>query len=261
MVKRIYAEVIEPMLRGAPVSPEHLNVLAKSYEGLFGVAPEHAWAQVLVQEIAEAKRAKLAQKAAEATQVRPANVQADDAWSIMLHATKSGLVKYPGLQKPTRIPVSPVWIYKNTRDGLIALWGEVETGKPQLLLFVTVAFGDWDPPEPYADETIWANNVLVQAIQKLAQLNCGMLPEYILDDQLVTWLIDRMGFEGGGGPDHVSEATLVKWLLSPERLGEELEKYGRRTAETQHDDEASETVGKFCSLAERVRVGIESRRP
>jgi hypothetical protein len=251
MAHRISTEVLELIAKGGTLSAKQGTALANLYAAFFGARPKQVWAEILIEEIGEAKRAKLAHEAAKAVQARPAFVDTANAWSVTSHATE------PGRAKERQIPVRAVWAYKGDRKGLVELRGKLESGEPQVLGYVPIDFREWDLPDPYEDEIAWAYKVLVETVGRVAQGDYDRIPEYILDHRLIAWFVDRMGFEGGGGRDHVSAATLLNWLISPAELADELEKYGRRVAERQYDDEADETEEKFSSLAQRVRASLE----
>jgi hypothetical protein len=250
MARRIHTEVIEPILKGAPIASDRLEALAASYQDFFGVPPEHAWAQMLVDEVAEAKRAKLAHEAKIAVSARPGLVEKPNVWATTYRAEGGARAAMPTFAKGREIKTRPEWVYKRPDEWLLAIWGELEEGKPQILQYITFGRGE---AIPYLDEKGWARIVMLRAIRRLAQADGGGLPEHILDDTLIIWLIDRMGFEGGGGSEHVTATTLIRWLISPDELADELERYARRVAERQSDTEASETEDKFFSLAKRVR--------
>jgi len=260
MARRLSKEVLEPMLKGGVVSSEQADALERAYEIFFGTPPEYGWARVLVEEIARAKKAKLAVQAAKAVAAHPELVQTADTWSVTLQATKQGSDKYPQFRESKQIPVRPVWVYRSESEALVALWGELQEGKPQIVGYVRFENAEWGPPDAYEDAAAWANMVLLRTVATVAERDGGRIPDYIFDHHLITWLVGRMGFEGGGGPNHVSAATLINWLISPDDLADALEEYGHRVARGLHDDKADEIEAKFFSLAERVRASVQPGR-
>jgi hypothetical protein len=78
------------------------------------------------------------------------------------------------------------------------------------------------------------------------------LPAFADDPLLVRWLFVRAGFAGGGGPDAVKRATLLRWLEDPQELASQVLAYARRRTQAGTDDEADTVEGELTALSARI---------
>jgi hypothetical protein len=97
--------------------------------------------------------------------------------------------------------------------------------------------------------------VLLRTIARIPTLPGSVpLPAYALDLELVAWLIERMGFEGGGGSAGTIQAKRMREILiSPSTLAREIEVYARRLADKLDDSAAGRADARFQAMARRIR--------
>jgi hypothetical protein len=104
------------------------------------------------------------------------------------------------------------------------------------------------------DPVLAAGVVLLRCIERIASIPGSVqLPDYALDPQLITWLIERMGFEGGGGTRALAKETIVNLLLDPAELATTVEDHGRRVADRVSDSAGERADSGFASIARRIR--------
>lgn len=97
--------------------------------------------------------------------------------------------------------------------------------------------------------------VIAETGRRVEQLRgAAPLPEYVRDPLLVSVLVQRMGFRGGGGPRRLLKAKTIGQLLAdPEKLAVSLEKYAQRF-ETGVDDKSADAArARFEDMLGRLR--------
>jgi hypothetical protein len=62
-----------------------------------------------------------------------------------------------------------------------------------------------------------------------------------------------LGFHGGGGRDHVTSKTLLRWLQDRQQFAEQVEAYLARTTERVADASAARLSEELSALAKRIR--------
>jgi hypothetical protein len=83
------------------------------------------------------------------------------------------------------------------------------------------------------------------------------MPTYVMDHELVAWLIERMGFEGAGGggvAGTLKAKSIARLLAYPAELVAEIEKFGDRFAERSDEATAKLAEPRFRAMAARVRA-------
>jgi hypothetical protein len=212
------------------------------YEKLFG-RPRDLWAEVLVDEISAAKLARMDWEEHLANRGTPPPNPSDLAEGVPV-------------DKPTGKPVTKPMVYTLVyRDGDTAFIEFRSPGQPQPDGWITASIEPaGNGPTEYVPE-LAAACVLARSTWKLVDVHGGdsTLPPYVHDTELVLWLIERLGFGGGGGPKAtLSTASMVALVADPQGLVASIREYGARRAERATDTEAVRLEASFASLADRI---------
>jgi hypothetical protein len=262
--RRLFIDVIEAVALGHPATPNQLRVVRKAYVSLFGEEPELAWASILADEIQKARRGLLERKHAVASPSPQGPSEFDWSVSVTKKVGRKGV--YPELPTKAELPLVPVKSY--SRRGQVTVEAEAHhNGKPVTTFFVVGTFGEVPPLVLGVTPAEHAAGVLVRAAEHIARIGCDPVPEYALDLDLVALLIERAGFDGGGGRNGtLSRGGLFRLLVDPAALAKEVETFGLRNAERLRDDEAEIAEARYRTMAARVRtragvtVTAEARR-
>jgi hypothetical protein len=266
MLHRIQSEIVSPRLRDELVSPEQRRALDAAYGELFGAPPEQAWAQLLVEEIRQAKLDKLGQEMGVAVRAARTNTDppANDGTSATLALTVKGRDAYPQIPTNQVLNVHPT-VERISGDSATFTIGGDLNGEPRTVGRMVGRLGPrTNGPCVSYEAGARANEVLLRAIERLAGWpGSSTLPDYVLDQQLIQMLIERMGFEGGGGPHRVLSAQRVfEFLVDPAALADEVESYCATTADRLDESSAQKMETGFRGIAARIRSCIEaSLRP
>lgn len=223
--------------------PALADAILRLYRARYGADPEHHWASVLLQEVEKAKRQALADP----------NVGHDGG-----AAPERTIIEYQSGQsgssgaKRRKIKADVIAEYTPKGRRLLQLY-RIYKGERRLL--ATVVQSDEAALEYPGDAEERARAILSIVRLQLATLPIPQaVPEYADDNVLVAWLLERMGFDGGGGQRHTSTATLLRWLTNPIRLAAEIESFARRRSERATDDVAAQIEGALMDLALRIRA-------
>jgi hypothetical protein len=239
--RRLRKEVLEPAERGHPVSAAAANFIRKAHQRHFGDAAT-VWASILAEQIGSAKREKLDWDAflANGKRVEPAR---EDLATIQRKDETS---------PPEQVPLKMDLVYRDKKTTLLAIRKQ---GEEDILAWLR---GKTEPvglqPVPY-DSTRASQEVLGNTVHELLETYRGyvVLPDYVFDHELLAWLIDRAGTQGGGGPNGtISEATIATFLINPKKLVAEIRAYGARRADRAGEAEAGVLEKRFAAMADRV---------
>jgi hypothetical protein len=250
---RLIEEVLGGVIRGEPVPPRMRGAMEEMYSSIFELPPALAWVDVLVAEIERAKRDQLKWEMSIAT----------DATAPGPCSMVSAVTTNEETPRPVEITVTRKVIGKWGNRELHELRGVFKNGEPfllengeQFVCFIDGERDDGNPPTPY-DGPIRARRVLLDATIKLSRWpTANQLPSYVMDHELVAWLIERMGFGGAGGGGvggTLKTKSIAKLLAHPAELVAEIENFGGRFAE--RSDEATARIAelRFRAMADRVR--------
>jgi hypothetical protein len=252
MAARLLRDFVEPVLRREPVPPEHRAQLAEVYEAFFGGPVDHVWAEVLVEEIGEAAREKLTVLTQENP---PGDLGATDV-VVRMERKPAALERDPTTPRVVEQKVTTRVRRLGGDRVMIELVGEL-FGEEKVLAYAIGTFAE----HGVADTPSWtgptrASFALLRAIERNSALpNARALPDWVLDAELVDFLVERMGFEGGGGPKKLSGRRLVELLTDRTALAAEIESFGERIAERSTDEVAARWSERCRALAQRVRDG------
>jgi len=250
--KRLFLEVIEPAMMAHPVSPSGLRSIRAAHNLAFDEPPELAWASIMKEEIQRAQRGLLEKKlaAASASPSDPGTVD----WSVEVTKTAAGEEAYPDLPQHARLQLVPIRSYK--RRGIVTVEAEAQyEGKLITTVFVDGTYGDVPPSVVGTTLAEHAAGVLLQALRRAAELGCGPLPDYVMDLELIALLIERAGFQGGGGArGRLSGPSLRRLLADPCALADEVEAFGSRHVERLQDDEADRAEAGYREIANGIRA-------
>ena len=249
--RRLADEVLQPIFRGEPLHPRKRAALLRAYDDCFGGSYEKAWAAVLTQEIQEAKRRLLA--AHEVTARRNESPPAET--NLAFTKTAKAHQAYPDLPRKFATNVRKRLVARNGVTATVELTGEI-AGETQVPGYLTGTFADVPVLDSSATPLSQAPYVLLCALEKSAHLgNSPPLPEYLIDHELVAWLIERAGFDGGGGTKgKLSGASIERLLADPIALALEVEAYGARHAERLSEHDAAVAARGYAEIARRVRA-------
>jgi len=249
--RRLADEVLQPIFRGEPLHPEKRAALLQAYRLCFGGSYENAWAAILTMEIQDARRRLLA--AQEATARR--NEIPSAKTNLTFTKTSEGEQAFPEL---------PSKFLKNARKRVIATDGNTRTvelvseigGETQVVGYLIQRNDEGPVLDSAATPLSQAPCVLLRALEKSAHLGYAPpLPEYVIDHELVAWLIERAAFDGGGGSKgKLSGASIERLLADPEALAQEAETYGTRHAERLSEKDAAAAERGYAEMARRVRA-------
>jgi hypothetical protein len=282
MAKLLERRLTGPVLRGEPVSAAQREGLGLAFQAALVCKLDELWAHVLVHEIGNAKRDKLAD---EATRVRRAKL----AWEAARQTE----------QKTLAHPTKTTFAGKAEDESGKTVRTKIESEKETATINgdecamkcrlphttePAVTTGELVDAKvasiPY-DARARAQLTLDETKRSLAELSPTLLvPGYADDVELTEWSTERMGFEGGGGSSRaIKGETLADLYLHSKDLAEKVEAHAMSIAspttkgndtpvdppnathpleETSGDpqlgeDEDSFTVQRLLSLAQRVR--------
>lgn len=248
---RLLREVLEPTLRYEPVSPTRRAAILGAYSACFGSDTGSAWASVLTDEIREGKRRLLAARdvAGRAAVTQP------EASSIEFKKHGEGYERYPELPTKFATNVRRVVRWSDGTRATIDLIGEID-GETRVLGHLVVTSDEVPLPPPRATSFDEAPLVLLRTIQRLAMLaGAGVPPAYALDQALVAWLIERAGFEGGGGSKGLlTRSSLERLLVDPAVLAAEVEAFGRGHADRLDHAREKVALAEYAVMAARIRM-------
>jgi hypothetical protein len=211
-----------------------------------------AWCEVVVDEIAAAKRDKLEweQHLADAGSGKAQDEAAASVERVELISRDAREGAKPVLHN---VPMAARLVQKHGKREIYELTGRLDDVH-ELKILISGTRGAYDFPEPY-DALPRAARAVLGAIEKLASWPGVQLPAYAVDIELVAWLVERMGFEGGGGRGGTISAKRMIGLLSdPALLAEEILAFAERLAERGDDEVATNAHARFGAMAARVRL-------
>ncbi len=81
----------------------------------------------------------------------------------------------------------------------------------------------------------------------------------MLDPELLAWLVDRMGFDGGGGggaSGTITRTAMGALITTPAQLATAVENFGKRVAERSNDHDAELVENHFNEMAARIRTPV-----
>jgi DNA-directed RNA polymerase specialized sigma24 family protein len=251
-VRRLQSEVIRPALLGMPVPPAHRQLVLDAHERAFGGPPSAEWASILTSEIHEVRRQELVL----ALEKADPNTVPEHS-SVNITKTRDGHERFPDLPAAFEKKVRLALIRRWGDEALVALMGELD-GQERVLSYM---MGSCAPPlteAAFASPEARADAVLVRTLARLAQLEAGPLPEYVVDRELIDLLIERAGFEGGGGAQgKLSRDRIASLLLDPVALADEVERFGERQADRFGEEDANRVERKYAALAARIRATLD----
>jgi hypothetical protein len=252
MAYRMVYETLLPIVRGEPISPAIRDGVEKTYREVFGGPPSAAWADVLVEEIARAKREKL-----EWDRFSSGLVQAPlDESSSVVHGLQISGEEQQRVEVPVTVRLARKWGDREVYE----LSGRLADGRI-VKAYIIGQRGEGGPPRPY-EPKFRAARALVDAVHTLASWPVVIsLPEYILDEELIALLVERMGFDGGGGrAGTMTEKTMRELIVDPLRLAEEIDRYAERVSERSDEENAAIATSRFRAMSQRVREGANAEK-
>jgi hypothetical protein len=249
--RRLVDEVLQPIFRSEPLHPRKRAALLQAYRHCFGSSCENAWAAILTREIQDARRRLLAAQEATARQneVPPATT------NLTFTKTPEGEQAYPDLPSKFATNVRRRVIATDGNTTTVELTGEIG-GEIQVVGYLIGAYDDRPALDSSATPLSQAPYVLLRALEKSAHLGYAPpLPDYVMDHELVAWLIERAGFDGGGGSKgKLSGASIERLLSDPVALAQEVEAYGTWHAERLSEQDAAVAERGYADMACRVRA-------
>lgn len=256
--RRLFQEVIEPAMAGHPIALEAPRAIKEAYIRAFAEPPELLWASILKEEIQKAQRGII--EAARANSVPPPPNTGNVGWSVDVTKTAKGEQAYPRMPRHARLALKPIRTFE--LHGNVTV--EVEAWHNGQLIargFVDGTFGDIPPLVIGTTPAEHAVGVLLRALLRVVELGGGSLPEYVIDSDLIAFLIERAGFDGGGGArGRLSGPSLFRLLADPSALAEEVEAFGIRHTESLSDDDARRAEARYRAVAAGIRERADRRR-
>jgi hypothetical protein len=247
---RLMDELFGPTLRHEPIHPKKRAAVLFAYKQCFGGTPDSAWAAVLAQEIQKTKRSLVA--------ARDAAARKDEAppetTSIEFTKDAGGHARYPALPARFAANVRQVVRWTDGTRATIDLIGEID-GETRVLGHIVGTFEPAPQLQSTATPLTEAQITLTRAIQRAASFGGRVsLPEYVKDVTLIAWLIERAGFDGGGGVKALlSGGSLERLLLDAAELAAEVEAYAERHTERLDDASAEVAAANYAAMAHRIR--------
>lgn len=240
MAARLVRELV-PIAQGDPASQQLSSVVEKAYRRLFNTGNAHdAWAEVLMEEVGLATQESLAATASEALADR------DDA---MPNIAQMNMVHRATSRKAAPEAISVRCIRR--RGDHVTLEYVVEVDGQRRKFWASGELGNGPPRPSYPRESA-AHIVLVNTICRATRLGVKV-PDFAVDGELVQFLIERMGFAGGGGTKKLKAKSLTQLVLAPDALAGEIESFGHRHAERLNDVDAARCLERYTALAQRIR--------
>lgn len=117
--------------------------------------------------------------------------------NLTLTKTPEGAQASPDLPSKFATNVRRRVIATDGKTSTVELTGEIG-GETQVLGYLIGGYDDRPALDPSATPLSQAPYVLLRALEKSAHLGYSPpLPDYVMDHELVAWLIERAGFDGG----------------------------------------------------------------
>jgi hypothetical protein len=227
---------------GEPMPARAAELVLELHQELYGVAAEHHWAHVLIDEIGVAKLQRLR------------NAKLNDHRQVPLEssATLTPTGRAAAHAKPVSVSIKAMTIQSAPGRAMRAVYQQVGN---EFVLRGIEHLGRRQVPMTYSTEDIKrAHQILAVARLRLTLLPWPQtLPSYADNPVLVAWLYRRAGFEGRGGQETVQNRTLCNWLSNPCELARQIERYVSRRAERCTDAEAEVLEEGMLELAGLVR--------
>jgi hypothetical protein len=244
MAHRI-SRLLVPVSHGEPCAPELRQAIERMFHASCPLPVEQAWAEILLDQIEQARLNKLKWEAFLADK-KPQ--QLPEKTEIRGQVIGSGTA--------TTLPGKVTLLRQWGNRQLLQIDGQLEDGRPvQGYLIGTLEAPT--PPFPHNPE-VSATRVLCNTISEIGRWPAAnRIPDYLLDVELISWLVERMGFEGGGGGGAggtISRSSITKLVVDPSALAAEIEKFSQRVEERCTDEEARVMRTRFQALAERIRA-------
>jgi hypothetical protein len=256
--RRLADELLRPVLRFEPIHSQKRAALLEVYQSCFGSRPSLAWAGVLTQEIQTARRTILSVSDAKASEQDPPPATT----SITFEKTSRGHARHP--DRPAKFPVNvrQQLLWTDGVRATVGLVGELD-GVTEVLTSIAGTFGPVPPLPAAATAQSEAPLVLLRAMGRASQLGFSPpFPPYVLDLELIAWLIERVSFDGGGGSRGRLSGDRMEALLSnPKALADEVDSYAARDADRLDDDDALDAERDYAALADKIRRGTSSGVP
>lgn len=228
---------------GEPCSLKAARLIRELYRELKGVYPAHHWAFLLVEELDRAKRQVLSNP--EAT--------SDLTTSSSVTLKRRNVDNDKPVRKPAFIVETPTTRGRYMRQAYIK-----ESDQAKL---IATTVGTTDPEFQYSSDRLTrAGEILCQVRLKLAGETFvpQEIPAFADDPQLVAWLYERLGFEGGGGTSSVKTKKLKEWLTNPSLLADALERHVARACE-RLDEAGAEALQEWAApVVAKIRKSATS---
>jgi hypothetical protein len=247
--RRLFFNVIEPAMAGHPMTSDGIAAIWDAYIRVFAESPGLAGASILKEEIQRAQRGLLEANFAAASALPPKVEPL--GWFVDVTKTAKGARAYPDLPRHARLPLIAIRSY--TLRGKVTVHVEARyNGQRVIDAFVEGTYGDVPPAVLGTTPAEHATGVMARAVQRATELGCVPLPDYLMDPELIAVLIERAGFDGGGGAK-LSGPTLLRLLADPHALADDVEAFGCRHAERLSDDNAYSAEARYRQIANRIR--------
>jgi hypothetical protein len=254
MAARLVEDFLLPTVRGEPLLPEHAELLEKAYKGRFGHRIDHQWAEILVDELGKVVRGDLQARVGP----NPDGKLKGDEGVIRLHRKPAALERDPNTPTELEVTVRRQLLHQSGNKALFGWVGRL-FGEEQIILYESGTFVD---PQSAASTTEpgpeQARIVLLNTIVRMSTVSgSAPVPAWVLDVELVEFLIQRRGFEGGGGRKKLTGKALVELLADRMVLADHIEEFGARNAERLEDETANRWADRCGALAQRIRGAID----
>jgi hypothetical protein len=244
-------EVTERVKIGLATSKRDRVGLLNAYSALFGTSPKDSWVYPLVDEVAMAKKEQLLAQAppkAPGTSTAPQHTLTDENFIVIGPPAKA--TKATPNEHSIKLPAT-VSVVAAAGDSVCFQLTAQHQGRTYRTFLELSEPSEHPTPR---DPLLVARLVLLRCIERLASIPGSVrLPDYALDPQLIAWLVERMGFEGGGGARALAKETIVNLLLDLAALATKVEAHGRRVADRVTDAVAEHAESGFASIARRLR--------
>jgi len=238
--------LLVPVSHGEPCAPELREALERTFRATLSLPVEQAWADVLLDRIESVKLEKLQWDALIADKAR--SQQPPEKTEIRGRVVETGAA--------ATVPATVTIVRQWGNRQVLQVDGQLEDGRP-VRGYVIGTLGTPTPPLPPSHE-LSSRRILLTTIGELACWPAAnRLPDYLLDVELISWLVERMGFDGGGGGGAggtISRSSMTKLVVNPSALATEIERFSQRVEERCTDEEARVTRIHFQALAERIRT-------
>jgi hypothetical protein len=237
LAAEVLIETLERVAAGESVGSGQLERIRELYEEVHGVRPEHNWVAIYVEEL---ERACLQSLPAPPIPPEPSETSYLE------------MVKPKTRKVLERKPIRPVFVPSLPGRGVVHLFQEDKEGKKTWFGAMPVSqeeqFCYSGDPQQRAKEILWQVRIRTGLLE-----NSQTMPNYADDPKLVSWLFERFGFAGRGGPMAVTAKTIKQWLADPALLADELEQHTARCVERGSEAEATELSDWARSVVVRLR--------